>query len=150
MSKAWRKSCGCDCLHCWVGLTHRPTAYQVWGAPERGPQMHVLCYISKVTTNTIESTPPTVNSSPYQFTSIGCRCSRGREVTYSRHHRPVWATNCCLRNDARWLRLSFELGSVKFPRSKPHSTYSLYRSVNGLWTYLNDAPVQTVDETVTN
>jgi len=32
--------------------------------------MHVLCYISKVTTNTIESTPPTVNSSPYQLVAL--------------------------------------------------------------------------------
>jgi len=28
-----------------------------------------------------------------------------------------------------WLRLSFELSSIKFPRGKPQTMHSLYRSV---------------------
>jgi len=57
-------------------------------------------------------------------------------MTHSRHHLPAW-TNYWLGNDVQWLRPSFQLSSVKFPRNNPQPTYSLYRSVVAYGLYLS-------------
>jgi len=69
--------------------------------------------------------PLTIISSPYRLVASAADVVEGNN---SKHHRPAQATNYWLGNNALWLRLSFQLSSVIFPRSKPQPTQSC-----GLW-----------------